>query len=164
MPFTPNDYVLDQLITLLELWKDHSMDRHSKLKDSMKTKKFVGMIRGGLTKEMLVKYWENVPAIQELIEKPNFDEIKLKIDEPEAPEELAEPTSLDDTASAETLPPDDTEPVPADTAAPTTVEPAEEPTSTGPNPKDIVATMARRRKERVMEQARRALKNRRKLL
>jgi hypothetical protein len=168
MPFTPNDYVLDQLITLIELWKDRSAsdsdeDTNSSkiLPTSIKTKKFISMIRGGLSKEMLIKYWENVPALQELIEKPNFDEITLKTDDTDLDTDtLQQPQEPTDQMPMEPelqIPDTDmTEPGAAGT--PETV-PAEEPAApTGPGPKDIVAQMAQRRKNRVMEQARKYLK------
>jgi hypothetical protein len=159
MPFTPNDYVLDQLITLLELWKDRSSNNNSRLTYTMKTKKFISMIRGGLSKEMLIKYWENVPVIRELIEKPNFDEVKLKTEEPEPTDEPIASTEQSPPSAEMELEP--TEQLPLDSDVPATQPTAEfEPQPTGSNPKDIVATMARRRKERVMEQARRAWKTR----
>lgn len=191
MPFTPNDYVLDQLLTLVELWKDRTTseeddlqdedtsDESKKLPNSLPTKKFLKLIKGGLTKELLVKYWENVPALQELIEKPNFNEITLKSDKPESEE--SEKTG-EMPPDQEPMPPDQTqipgeEPlgqptseVPTDQGQLPSADltgpaaPVEPPVPTGPTPKDIVSAMAKRRKDRVMEQARRSLRNSRSML
>lgn len=171
MPFKPNDYVLDQMLTLIELWKDKSRNQNSKLTDSMPTKKFLGMIKSAPSKELFIKYWENVPAIQELLEKPNFDEVKLKSEDIEEPQEMQ---PMEPVPAGQELPlgePEDMiDQIPGtDMADPGQVgavaEPAAEPVAAepqaaaGPSPKDIVSQMATRRKNRVME----ARKNLRKL-
>lgn len=164
MPFKPNDYVLDQMLTLIELWKDKSRNQDSKLTDSMPTKKFLGMIKSAPSKELFIKYWENVPAIQELLEKPNFDEVKLKS------EDIEEPQEMEPVPAGQELPlgePEDmidqipgTDMVdPGQVGAVTEPVAAEPQAAAGPSPKDIVSQMATRRKNRVME----ARKNSRKL-
>lgn len=179
MPFKPNDYVLDQLITLIELWKDRANNPLSRLSDSMPTKKFLGMIKSAPSIELFIKYWENVPALQQMLEKPNFDEIKLASEESQEPPDVDADTpedSLDAATDIETptdhplgneLPTlDDVESSPIDsgqTVAPSASSAPLSPAPSGPNPRDIVSQMATRRKNRVME-AQRRLRNTGKLL
>jgi len=160
MPFTPNDYILDQLITLSELWRDRVNEPQTRLKGSMSTKKFLSMIRGGLTKEMLVKYWENVPALRDILDKPNFDQVAVKPEpEPESDDQTLDDIPPADEQSDTDLAAMPMEPAPAQPMPePAELEPQAQPV--GPGPKDIVSKMAARRRGRVMEQARMTLRSR----
>jgi len=165
--FKPDKAVKTKIISLIILWGKNleTPKGTSQLhKPKIKTKEVVRMLNAlpgpSVTFDVLKKYWENIPAIQNRIADLNRDTVTYRTEEEEAPDQVPE-------ISPEP-PPADTE-MPVDQQADQSVEAPGQPTMPAPEPaadpaaqpeaepdrlqgsRSIVSQMAKRAKSRAIK-------------